>query len=149
MHNKKGIRRSAWNRVKYSQDRSLVRSRPQAEASAFPRGEILCPFRALLRLALFLFAGHSYRMLNIIIVDILVNLACARVYFVLGIYYESIYHFLIQFRQVITAFHRRAFSEPFLYPGAPQLWVTAFEAIMDLVIEGVFIAMLTQKFFGK
>ncbi len=51
MHNKKGIRKSAWNRVKYSQDSSLVRSRPQAEA--FPRGEILYSFHALLRLSPF------------------------------------------------------------------------------------------------
>ena len=49
----------------------------------------------------------------------------------------------------VTAFHGRVFSEPFLHPDEPQLWVTAFEAIAGLVIEGVFIAMLTQKFFGK
>jgi hypothetical protein len=49
----------------------------------------------------------------------------------------------------ITAFHGRVFSEPFLRPGEPQLWVTAFEAVAGLVIEGVFIAMLAQKFFGK
>ena len=29
MHSKKGIRKSAWNCVKYSQDCSLIRSRPQ------------------------------------------------------------------------------------------------------------------------
>jgi hypothetical protein len=31
----------------------------------------------------------------------------------------------------------------------PQAWVAAFEAVMGLVIEGVFIAMLAQRFFGK
>ena len=29
------------------------------------------------------------------------------------------------------------------------VWVTAFEAVAGLVIEGVFIALLTQRFFGK
>jgi len=72
MRNKKGIRKGAWKRVKYSQDRSLVRSRPQAEASAFPRGEILYPFHILLRLALFLFAEYSYRMSRILVAYLLV-----------------------------------------------------------------------------
>jgi hypothetical protein len=34
-------------------------------------------------------------------------------------------------------------------PDTPQIWVTAFEAVAGLLIEGVFIAMLTQRFFGK
>jgi len=37
----KGIRKSVWNRVKYSQDNFLVWSRAQAEASAFPHDEIM------------------------------------------------------------------------------------------------------------
>jgi len=32
--------------------------------------------------------------------------------------------------------------------GTP-FWVTAFEAVAGLVVEGVFIAMLAQRFFGK
>jgi hypothetical protein len=31
-----------------------------------------------------------------------------------------------------------------LLSGEFQLWITAFEAIAGLVVEGVFIAMLTQ-----
>ena len=31
----------------------------------------------------------------------------------------------------------------------PGLWFTAFEAIAGLIIEGVFIAMLIQRFFGS
>jgi hypothetical protein len=48
----------------------------------------------------------------------------------------------------ITAFHGRVFSEAFQI-GSPQAWIAAGEAIMGLVIEGIFIAMLTQRFFGK
>ena len=74
---------------------------------------------------------------------------CAVAYYVLGLSYEPHLSFLDALLISITAFHGRVFSEPFLRPGEPQLWVTAFEAVMGLVIEGVFIAMLTQKFFGK
>lgn len=48
----------------------------------------------------------------------------------------------------ITAFHGRVFLELFA-SNTPQIWITAFEAVVGLVIEGVFIAMLTQRFFGK
>jgi hypothetical protein len=85
----------------------------------------------------------------ILVAYLLVVLVCTRIYFVLSTYCENHLSSLCTVLTSITAFHRRAFSEPFLHPGAPQLWVTAFEAVMGLVIEGVFIAMLTQKFFGK
>jgi hypothetical protein len=48
----------------------------------------------------------------------------------------------------VTAFHGRVFSSSFL-PGSPQSTVTAFEAVTGLIFEGVFIAMLTQRFFGR
>ncbi len=88
-------------------------------------------------------------MSRILVAYLLVVLVCARVYFVLGIYYEIHLSFLCTVLTSITAFHGRVFSEPFLHPGAPQLWVTVFESVMGLVIESVFIAMFTQKFFGK
>ncbi len=96
-----------------------------------------------------LLAGYGYRMWRILVAYLLVVLLCAGAYFVLGMYYEPHLSFLEAVLTSITAFHGRVFSEPFLRPGEPQLWVTAFEAVMGLVIEGVFIAMLAQKFFGK
>jgi hypothetical protein len=48
----------------------------------------------------------------------------------------------------VTAFHGRVFSSSFL-PGSPQSTVAAFEAVTGLIFEGVFIAMLTQRFFGR
>ena len=48
----------------------------------------------------------------------------------------------------VTAFHGRVFSESFRV-GGPAAWVAAAEAVLGLVIEGVFIAMLTQRFFSK
>lgn len=48
----------------------------------------------------------------------------------------------------ITAFHGRVFSFPFQL-GSPQGVVTAVEAITGLLFEGIFIAMLTRRFFGR
>jgi len=96
-----------------------------------------------------LLAGYGYRMWRILVAYLLIVLLCAVAYFVLGMYYEPHLSFLDAVLTSITAFHGRVFSEPFLRPGEPQLWVTAFEAVAGLVIEGVFIAILAQKFFGK
>jgi uncharacterized protein YjbI with pentapeptide repeats len=100
-------------------------------------------------LLLALLAGYGYRMGRILVAYLSVVLFCTGAYFVLGMYYEPHLTLLEAVLTSITAFHGRVFSEPFLQPGDPQLWVTAFEAVAGLVIEGVFIAMLTQKFFGK
>jgi uncharacterized protein YjbI with pentapeptide repeats len=96
-----------------------------------------------------LLAGYGYRMWRIIVAYLLIVSLCAGAYFVLGMYYKPHLSFLEAILTSVTAFHGRVFSEPFTQPGDPQLWVTAFEAVAGLVIEGVFIAMLTQKFFGK
>lgn len=96
-----------------------------------------------------LLAGYGYRIWRIFMAYLLIVSLCAAAYFVLGMHYEPHLTLLEALLTSITAFHGRVFSEPFLQPGEPQLWVTAFEAVAGLVIEGVFIAMLTQKFFGK
>src|SRR5579875_723799 len=94
-------------------------------------------------------SGNGCRMGRILVAYLIIVLLCAGAYFVLGMYYQPHLSFLEAVLTRVTAFHGRVFSEPFLRPGEPQQWVTAFEAIAGLVIEGVFIAMLTQKFFGK
>ncbi|HEY1353408.1 MAG TPA: pentapeptide repeat-containing protein [Ktedonobacteraceae bacterium] len=96
-----------------------------------------------------LLAGYGYQMWRILVAYVFVVLLCAGAYYVLGMYYKPPLSLLEAILTSITAFHGRVFSEPFLQPGDPQLWVTAFEAVTGFVIEGVFIAMLTQKFFGK
>jgi uncharacterized protein YjbI with pentapeptide repeats len=48
----------------------------------------------------------------------------------------------------ITAFHGRVFSAPFA-PNSPQSVVTAAEAINGFLFEGLFIAMLAQRVFGR
>ncbi len=101
----------------------------------------------LFSLFLALLTGYGYRMWRILVAYLIVVSACAVAYFVLSIFYGPQMSPLDAVLTSITAFHGRVFSEPFQH--SPQLWVTAFEAIAGLVLEGVFIAMLTQKFFGK
>jgi hypothetical protein len=48
----------------------------------------------------------------------------------------------------ITAFHGRVFSAPFT-PNSPQTVVTAVEAVGGFLFEGLFIAMLAQRVFGR
>jgi uncharacterized protein YjbI with pentapeptide repeats len=101
----------------------------------------------LFSMLLALLAGYGYRMGRILVAYLIVVSACAVAYFVLSMFYGPQMSLLDAVLTSITAFHGRVFSEPFQH--SPQLWITAFEAIAGLVIEGVFIAMLTQKFFGK
>jgi len=104
--------------------------------------------RWLFSLVLALLAGYGYRMWRILAAYLIVISACALAYFVLGMYYPPHLSLLQAFLESVIAFHGRVFSELFA-PDTPQIWVTAFEAVAGLVIEGVFIAMLTKRFFGK
>ena len=87
-------------------------------------------------------------MWRILAAYLLVVTLCAVAYFVIGMYHAPHLTLLQAFLESVTAFHGRVFYELFT-PETPQIWVTAFEAIAGLVIESVFIAMLTQRFFGK
>ena len=95
-----------------------------------------------------LLTGYGYRMWRIVVSYLLVVSLCAVAYFVIGIYHPPHLTLLQAFLESITAFHGRVFYELFT-PDTPQIWVTAFEAVAGLVVESVFIAMLTQRFFGK
>ena len=104
--------------------------------------------RWLFSLMLAFLAGYGYRMGRILLAYVLVVSICAVAYFILGVYSPPHLSLLQAFLESVTAFHGRVFAELFS-PFTPQIWVTAFEAVAGLVIEGVFIAMLTQKFFSK
>jgi uncharacterized protein YjbI with pentapeptide repeats len=96
------------------------------------------------------FTGYGYRLQRIVVAYVVVVLACAIGYYALGAVgipgttpLSAPNALLVS----ITAFHGRVFNEQF-HAGSPQIWVTAVEAIAGLVLEGLFIAMLTQRFFG-
>ena len=94
-------------------------------------------------------AGYGYRMGRIIIAYAAVVLCCAAAYYFFGARGDAPqlapHEALLA---SITAFHGRVFSEQFR-ASSPQAWFAAFEAVAGMVIEGVFVAMLAQRFFGK
>jgi hypothetical protein len=103
----------------------------------------------LFSLFLAVLTGYGFRMWRIIAAYTLLILAFAGAYWSLDLQTPHIYTFWQALILSVTAFHGRVFSNPFLLTE-PQIVVTAIEAIFGLVIEGVFIAMLTQRFLtGK
>jgi uncharacterized protein YjbI with pentapeptide repeats len=99
-------------------------------------------------LALALLAGYGYRMGRILLAYLLVVGLAAVAYWTLGTvgYGPSLApHEAVLVS--VTAFHGRVFAEAFQVTS-PAAWVAAAEAVSGLVIEGVFIAMLTQRFFS-
>jgi len=96
-----------------------------------------------------LLAGYGFRMGRILIGYAVVVLVCAGAYYALGM--QNYPPHLAPHEALlasVTAFHGRVFSEQFS-AGSPQAWFAAFEAIAGTVIEGVFIALLAQRFFGR
>ena len=102
----------------------------------------------LFSLLLALLTGYGYRMGRIIIAYVLLVSLFASLYYGFGLSYQPHMNWLEAYILSITAFHGRVFSSPFL-PGSPQSIVTACEAIIGFAFEGIFIAMLTQRFFGR
>jgi hypothetical protein len=49
----------------------------------------------------------------------------------------------------LTAFHGRGFVAAEFQPGEPQAVIAAVEAVIGLLIEIIFIATFTQRFFEK
>jgi uncharacterized protein YjbI with pentapeptide repeats len=104
--------------------------------------------RWLFSMFLALLSGYGYRIWRILAAYVVVVSVFALVYFVLGRYYPPHLPLHQAFLESITAFHGRVFFEQFNL-DTPQIWFTSLEAIAGLIIEGVFIAMLIQRFFGK
>lgn len=102
----------------------------------------------LFSLLLALLTGYGYRMSRIIIAYILLVSLFAGLYYGFGLGHAPHISWLEAFILSITAFHGRVFSSPFL-PDSPQSVVTAFEAVVGFTFEGIFIAMLTQRFFSR
>jgi uncharacterized protein YjbI with pentapeptide repeats len=91
--------------------------------------------------------GYGYRMWRILAANALLVCCFAAAYFALGFvsaphlaWYDALFVSL-------TAFHGRVFVEAFL-PGTIQIWLTAAEAVCDLLVESIFIAMLARRFLG-
>ena len=102
----------------------------------------------LFSLFLALMTGYGYRMWHIFVAYALVNSVFATLYYTFSLSTPSQMTWMQALFVSITAFHGRVFSTPFSV-GSPQAVVTACEAVTGLVFEATFVAMLTQRFFGR
>lgn len=103
----------------------------------------------LFSLFLAVLTGYGFRLWRMIVAYVLLILAFAGAYWGLDVHRRpQPFSFWQAIILSVTAFHGRVFSNPFNLSD-PQIVVTALEAICGLVIEGVFIAMLTQRFFNR
>lgn len=102
-------------------------------------------------LFLAIFSGYGYRIWRIFAVYVLTVAAFAAVFFWIGIpndpatsTQDQAFNALLV---SLTAIHGRTFFEQFAF--TLQGWIAAIESIVGIVIEGVFVAMLIQRFFGR
>jgi hypothetical protein len=103
----------------------------------------------LFSLLLAVLAGYGYRLWRILLAYVLALTLFATAYFVAGTWlggnhlewYEAL---LVS----LTAIHGRVFITSFGLDSI-QSWVAAAESVVGIVIEGVFVAMLIQRFFGR
>jgi uncharacterized protein YjbI with pentapeptide repeats len=98
-----------------------------------------------------LLAGYGYRLERILLTYVLTISAFAAVYFTMGVpdgFPHDTMPLVDAFQVSITAIHGRVFFEQ-LTLGSAVAWVAAAESIIGIVIEGVFTAMLVQRFFGS
>ena len=92
--------------------------------------------------------GYGYRMGRMVVAYVALIALFAALYHGFG--HAGVSH--LGWREAtvlsITAFHGRVFSAPFTV-NSPQSVVTAVEAISGFLFEGLFIAMLAQRVFGR
>jgi len=108
-------------------------------------------------------AGYGHRLWRIAFTRGLVVTLFALAYYVAGSQaFEEAFHGVIgipllseqhvplreAFLLSVTNIHGRVFTGTFLLASL-QAWFAAAEALCGLVIEGVFVAMLIQRFFGR
>jgi Pentapeptide repeats (8 copies) len=102
-------------------------------------------------LLLWTLAGYGYRLRRIFVAYILTLVVFAGIYYSLGLPNTASASSPVAlgdaFLVSLTAIHGRVFLEQ-LGQYSVQAWVAAVESVVGIVIEGVFVAMLVQRFFG-
>jgi uncharacterized protein YjbI with pentapeptide repeats len=96
-----------------------------------------------------LISGYGYRPMRSLIAYVLVILAFAAAYFALGGANGQALSWNEAVVISMTAFHGRGFFAAVFQPGDLQAAVAAIEAFIGLLIEIVFIATFTQRFFAR
>ena len=92
--------------------------------------------------------GYGYRMGRMIVAYIALVALFAALYYHFG--HTGAAHLGVREAVVlsITSFHGRVFSSPFTVTD-PQSVIAAVEAVTGFLFEGLFIAMLAQRVFGR
>lgn len=97
-------------------------------------------------------AGYGYRLWRIAAAYGLVLLAFAVIFLSLGVHSHSgepgIQAFWDSLLVSLSAIHGRTFFEQ-VGAWSPDAWVAAIESVFGIVIEGIFVAMLIQRFFSR
>jgi hypothetical protein len=96
-----------------------------------------------------LVAGYGYKPMRSFITYLLVVLGFAAAYFALGGSSGKPLSWNEAIVVSMTAFHGRGFFAAVFQPGDLQAAVAAVEAFIGLLIEIVFIATFTQRFFAR
>jgi hypothetical protein len=100
---------------------------------------------------LWVLAGHGYRLWRILAAYAAVLVMFALIFWLLGVHsypHEPAARALWDsFLVSLSAVHGRATFEQ-LEAWSPAAWTAAIESVVGIVIEGVFVAMLVQRFFG-
>jgi hypothetical protein len=107
------------------------------------------PLRYLGSQVLNLISGYGYRPMRSFITYALVVLGFAAVYLAIGAANGAPLHWNEAIVVSMTAFHGRGFFSTAFQPGDLQAAVAAVEAFIGLLIEIVFIATFTQRFFAR
>jgi hypothetical protein len=96
-----------------------------------------------------LISGYGYRLMRSFITYVLVIVAFAAAYFAFGGANGQALSWNEAIVIGMTAFHGRGFFSSVFQPGGLQAAVAAVEAFIGLLIEIVFIATFTQRFFAR
>lgn len=101
---------------------------------------------------LFLISGYGYRLWRILVTYAAVVLSFTLLYWILGVHSfphePGIRALWDSFLVSLSAIHGRTTFEQ-LGAWSPAAWTAAVESVFGIVIEGVFVAMLIQRFFAR
>jgi hypothetical protein len=102
----------------------------------------------LFSLLLGVLSGYGYRLRRILITYLLTLVIFAAAFLAVGLWQGAALAPQQAFLVSLTAVHGRVFFEQFGLNSALS-WVAAVESVVGIVIEGVFVAMLVQRFFAR
>jgi uncharacterized protein YjbI with pentapeptide repeats len=97
-------------------------------------------------------SGYGFRLWRILAAYAVVLVTFAMLYWLMGVHSSphasGLQALWDSFLVSLSAIHGRTMFEQ-LGAWSPAAWVAAIESVVGIVIEGVFVAMLVQRFFGR